>query len=281
MRTELAGEVNPVGGNPRDLLAWGFDWSPLVDGDKLICVPGGPGGLFAALDKKSGKVLWRSKGLTDRCTYSSPVLSEAGGVRQYVYVTQDGPLGVSAADGKLLWRNKRAEPYPDVVCPPPICQGDLVYVSVGYGAGAELLKIKGSGAKLEAEVVYAEREIGNKQGGVVLLGKHVYGFNEERAWVCQEFATGKVTWTSGRGRKFLKAGSLAAADGKLYIVEETGGVVGMLAASPAGYKELARFKLPQQSDKRQPSGKQWTHPSLSDGKLYVRDQELVFCYQVK
>jgi outer membrane protein assembly factor BamB len=277
---ELAGEVEPGAGGPPKM-GWGYCWSPLVDGDKLICVPGGPQGLFAALDKKSGKVLWRSKEVTDQATYSSPIATEAGGVRQYVVLTPFGPVGVSARDGKLLWRNKRAEAYPDVVCPTPICTGDLVYVSVGYGAGCELLKLVAAGGKLKAEVLYAEREIGNKQGGVVLVGKHVYGFDEDRVWMCQELATGKIAWETERGRKFLQAGSVLAADGKLYVLEERTGVVGLLVASPKGYKELGRFKLPSQSKLRKEGGRIWTHPSLADGKLYLRDQELVFCYQVK
>src|SRR5262245_58809728 len=143
---ELKGQVNDVGGGEPDI-GWGYCWSPLVDGDKLICTPGGPNGLFAALDKKTGKVLWRSKGVTAQATYSSPILSEAGGVRHYVYVTQEGVVGVSAKDGSLLWQYERDDPFPNVVCPTPIIQGNFVYVSVGYHAGAELLEVTAAGGK--------------------------------------------------------------------------------------------------------------------------------------
>jgi outer membrane protein assembly factor BamB len=276
---DLGAEVNPVGGGP-EKMGWGYSWSPLVDGNKLICVPGGPKGLFAALDTKTGDVLWRSKDVPDQATYSSPLVTKAGGVKQYIHVVQNGVVGVSAEDGSLLWRHKRDD-YPDVVCPTPICQGDHVYVSVGYGGGCVLFKLAGAGKKVKATVVYEKRSIGNRQGGVVLLDKHLYGYDDDRAWACQEFATGKLKWGEGPpAAGALKAGAIAAADGKIYVLEETGGV-GMFAASPAAPKELGRFQLPALSKMRKPSGKVWAHPVVADGKLYLRDQELIYCYEIK
>jgi outer membrane protein assembly factor BamB len=275
---ELAAEVNPVGGGP-EKMGWGYSWSPLVDGDKLIIVPGGPKGLFAALDKKTGKVLWRSKDVTEQATYSSPVVAEVGGVRQYVTVVQDGVVGVSAKDGARLWKYKPEEAYADVVCATPVVRGELVYVTVGYGGGSVLLKLTAAGGKVTADKVYAEEKIGNRQGGVVLLGKNVYGYHDDREWVCQDFAKGGVVWAN-RARTALKASAVIAAEDRLYALDEKG-TVGLLEASPPGYKELGRFKLPQEPKKRKPRGGIWTHPALSDGKLYLRDQELIFCYLVK
>jgi outer membrane protein assembly factor BamB len=276
---ELAAAVNPVGGGPAKT-GWGFCWSPLVDGDKLICVPGGPRGLFAALDKASGKVLWRSKEATDQATYSSPIVAEIGKVRQYVYVVQDGVVGVSARDGALLWRHKRDDPYPDVVCPTPISHEGLVYVSVGYGGGCDLLKPAPDGKKFKVEVVYSQKEIGSKLSGVVLAGKSVYGYHEDRGWLCQEFEAGAIKWPKRPPAGALKSGGVIAAGGRLYILDETG-VAGLVVADPHKYLEVGRFKLPKESKKRKGNGKVWTHPVLSDGKLYLRDQEYIFCYQVK
>ncbi len=274
---ELGAEVNPVGGGP-DKMGWGFSWSPLVDGDKLICTPGGPQGLLAALDKKTGAVLWRSKEATDQATYSSPVVADVGGVRQYVQMTQDGVVGVSAADGQVLWTYKRDNPYPDVVCPTPVVQGDKVYVTAGWGGGCDLLQLAPDGKKFKVTAVYSEKEIGNRQGCVVLVGKHVYGYHEERAWECQEFATGTVKWASKRNA--LKAGAVIYADGHLYCLAENG-VVGLLRATPEKHEEVSRFSLPKQSATRKVRGGVWTPPVLSDGRLYLRDQELVFCYKIK
>jgi outer membrane protein assembly factor BamB len=277
--TALKGEINPVGGGP-EKMGWGFAWSPLVDGDKLVCTPGGPQGLFAALDKKKGTVLWRSKGVPDQATYASPVMATINKVRQYITITQDSILGVSAEDGELLWRSKRENAFPDVVCATPIVQGNKVSVSIGYNVGTILLELIPDGKKFKVKEVYAEAIIGNKQGGVVSVGKFLYGYNEDlNGWVCQTFANGSQVWKSNP-RKSLKVGTVIAADGRLYIVDESG-FVGMVATGTPKYAELARFKLPAKSDKRMSRGGLWTHPAISDGKLYVRDQELVFCYQIK
>jgi outer membrane protein assembly factor BamB len=280
MVKNLKGEVNPVGGGIENM-GWGYSWSPLVDGNVLVISPGGPGGLLAAVDKKKGAILWRSKEVPEQATYSSPIAATIGGVKQYISLMQKGMVGVSAKDGELLWNYTREDPYPDVVCPTPIVKDDLVYASVGFGGGADCIKLAPEGKKFKVEVVYSQRIIGSKQGGVVLVGKHVYGYHEDRNWAAQELATGQVPWGKRRAKgENVKAGAVLAADGRLYVLAEDG-VVAMLEASPRAYKEISTFELPAKSKSRKARGGIWTHPSLSDGKLYLRDQELVFCYQVK
>ncbi len=276
---QLNAEVNKVGGGIEGF-GWGFNWSPLVDGDHLIIAPGGAKGLLAALNKKTGTVVWRSTGVTDPCTYSSPVLATIGGVKQVVYLVQNGLVGVNAKDGALLWQYRRDEDYPDVVCPTPIVRGDMVYASVGYGGGNVGLKIVPDGKKFKAEVAYTKKVIGNKLGGVVLVGDHLYGFHEDANWACQDFRSGTVVWPKKRVRQ-QPSGSVLAADGRLFVLGEKEGDVLMLAASPKGYQLLGEFKLPRLSTRRKAQGHIWTYPSLSDGKLYLRDQELLYCYQVK
>jgi outer membrane protein assembly factor BamB len=277
---DLGGEVNNVFGGPDTAkMGWGYTWSPFVDGDKLICIPGGPEGLFAALDKKTGSVLWRSKDVKDAATYASPIPADFGGVRQYLALVQSGLVGVSAKDGSVLWEHRRENDYPDVVCPTPIVQGDFVYSSVGNGGGCDLLKIEKNGSKFKATPIYSKKEIGSRQGGVILINGSVYGPHEDRAWMCQDFATGAIKWESNR--RAIGIGPLVYADGRLYLVSEGKGEVVMIEASPSAYKQLAKFELPEQSKLRRPRGKVWTHPVISDGKLYLRDQELIFCYQIK
>ena len=276
--TEYSAEVNPVGGGI-EKFGWGYSWSPIVDGDQLVLTPGGPKGLIAALDKKTGATLWQSKAVTDQATYSTATIATIGGVKQYVAMTQHGVAAVSAGKGDLLWEWKRGDEYPDVVCPSPVVRDGLVYVTAGNGGGYTTLKIEGTGGKFTVIEANAGKAIANRQGGVVLVGKYLYGHHEDRSWMCQDFATGKIV-AGKKVRQGLKAGGVLAADGKLYILDEQGNA-GMLEASPAGYKQLGMFVLPVQAKKAKPSGKVWTHPSLSDGKLYLRDQELVFCYEVK
>jgi outer membrane protein assembly factor BamB len=275
---ELDADVLPGAGGP-DKIGWGFCWSPIVDGDQLLCVPGGEKGLFAGLDKTNGKVKWRSKGTNDPATYSVPITATIDGVKQVIYPVQTGMVSVATKDGKFLWRYQRDE-YPDVVAVTPIVQGNLVTLSVGYGGGSVQVKVTGKDGKFSAKPVWQETVIGNKQGGVVLLGKHLYGYHEDRNWACVEAGTGKLVWPLKRTRQNVKSGAVCAAEGRLYVLDEAG-TVAMLAASPAGYKVISQFKLPAESKLRKPRGGIWTHPVLSDGKLYVRDQELLFCYEVK
>lgn len=273
---DMGAEINPIGGGP-EKIGWGFTWSPLVDNDHLICVPGGSQGTLAALDKKTGQVVWRSKELADLATYSSPIAIEVSGVRQYVVVTNEAVSGVAAKDGTLLWRYLKKPPYGDVVIPTPISQADSVYVSAGSGAGCDLIKLTLSGQKFRAERVYSNKTMVNQQGGVVLVGDHIYGYSEGKGWVCQELKSGKMAWSQ---RRALGRGSLTCADGKLYCYGEDDGTVVLVDATPAGWKEHGRFGLPQQSKLRRPSGKVWAHPVVSHAHLYLRDQDLLFCYDL-
>jgi outer membrane protein assembly factor BamB len=280
---DLDGEINNEAPGGVEKFGWGYCWSPLVDGDKLILTPGGSKGLFAALDKKTGKPLWRSAGVAEPATYASPIVATIGGTRQYITQTQKGVVGVSAADGSLLWKHDRPEHYDDVVCPTPIVKGDLVYITVGTASSSgDVVKVTGSGGKFKAEPVWSNKMLNNYHSGVVLVGEHLYGFSDARSgsWVCQELATGTVAWPKGRTRQSVKAGGIAAAEGRLYVLDDTG-TVAMLEASPKAFKAISQLKLPALSKARKISGRVWTHPSLSEGKLYLRDQELVFCYQVK
>jgi outer membrane protein assembly factor BamB len=274
--SELAAEVNPIGGGPKKL-GWGFTWSPLVDGDQLICLPGGPQGTVAALNKQTGEVLWRSSELIDQAAYTSPMLAEIDGVRQIVVLTNQGISGVSASDGQLLWQHKRPRRYSTEVINTPIVRGNLVYVTVGAGQGCELVRVQRKEGQFETESVYDNKNMTNHHGNVVLVKDHVFGFSEGKGWMCQNFETGEVAWTE-RGK--LRAGSLTYADGNLYCYSEDNGTCVLLAADTTGWREKGRFQIPQQTKQRKPGGKIWTPPVVANGRLYLRDQELVFCFEV-
>jgi outer membrane protein assembly factor BamB len=256
---------------------WGYSESPLLDGDKVVCTPGGPQGGVAALDKKTGDVLWRSKDFTDPASYSSLVTGDPGGVRQYVQMTGQSVAGVAADDGRLLWRFPRASRIAAI--PTPIVHGDLVYVSSGYGAGDALLKVTRDGNRFKADEVYAGKEMQDHHGGVVQVSGYVYGHSDRGGWTCQELKTGKVVWAEGRK---LGKGSLTCADGMLYLYAEKDGTCVLIEASPAGWKEHGRFKIPRESKITPQKGHfLWTHPVVANGRLYLRDQDLIFCYDVK
>lgn len=274
---ELGGEVNPIGGGLEQPtpLGWGNAAAPLVDGDVVVCVVGGRKGLFAGLDKATGKVLWRSAAVTDQAPYSSPVVATVGGVKQYISATNSGLVAVGMK-GEVLWKYARAKAFDDVVISTPVVHDGIVAVSVGFGEGIDAVKV--SGSPLKAEKLYATKEIQNRDGGLVRVGDHLYGHSEQGGWVCAEFKTGKVLWAEP---KALGRGTVSAADGRLYLVGEKGEGVVLLDPSPAGWKEAGRFALPMKSANRKPSGLVWTHPVIAGGKLYLRDQELIHCYDVK
>jgi outer membrane protein assembly factor BamB len=181
-------------------------------------------------------------------------------------------FGVAADSGKILW--KTAFPGRTAVIPTPIVRGNDVYVTAGYGSGCMLIHI---GPDNEAKTVYENKVIKNHHGGVILVGDHVYGHGDP-GWVCQDFATGKEVWNH---KGFGKGAVGAAADGMLYCLEEGSGAVVLIEASPKGWKEHGRFKLDPQTKIRSSRGRIWTHPVISGGKLYLRDQDLIYCFDVK
>jgi outer membrane protein assembly factor BamB len=265
MQRDLGGQM---------MSGWGYTESPMVDGELLACTPGGRQGAVAALDKNTGAVRWRSKEFTDPAGYSSLVVSQAGGTRQFVQMTGDSAAGVAAKDGSLLWRFPRRSPTAAI--PTPICLENDVYVTSGYGAGCALLRIGGDGAALKAEEVYANKNMTNHHGGVVLVEGHLYGYSDGKGWVCQDARSGEVVWSE----KKLGKGSLTCAGGQLYCYTEGDGTVVLVEADPKKWQEKGRFIIPEKTKQPRKGGHIWTHPVVANGRLYLRDQDLIFCYDV-
>jgi outer membrane protein assembly factor BamB len=260
--------MNSLGGKRPN---WGYTESVLVDGGQVVCTPGGSKGAVAALDKMNGKVLWQSKEFTEPAHYSSIVPAPINGDMQYVQRTEKSVVGISPRDGKLLWET--SFPGRTAVIPTPIVYRNDVYVTAGYGAGSKMVRIE-PGNKVTT--VYENKVMKNHHGGALLVGEHVYGYGDP-GWVCQDFKSGESVWNH-RG---LGKGAVGYADGKLYCVEENSGTVVLADASPDGWKERGRFKLDPQTKIRSAKGKVWTHPVIANGKLYLRDQDLIYCYDVK
>lgn len=251
---------------------WGYCGMPLVDGNRVILMPGGKRGALVALNKKTGKRIWQSKELTDDIHYSSPIVIEFGGVRQYVQLTNASVAGIAATDGRLLWRADRKGAT--AVIPTPIYYDGAVYVTSGYGAGSQLFKLSAADGKFSAERVYSNRSMVNHHGGVVRVGSDLYGFCDGKGWTCQDFATGEVRWVE---KSKLAKGSITYADGMLYLrAESEKGAVALIEATAEGYREKGRFDPPDRSDTNS-----WPHPVVVGGKLYLRDQDVLLCYDVQ
>jgi outer membrane protein assembly factor BamB len=250
---------------------WAYAESPLIDGDHLICTPGGKQGTLAALDKKTGKVVWRSEGVTDPAAYSSPVPTEIGGTPQIVQFTSESVFAVAPDTGKLLWRAERKGKT--AVIPTPIIHDNLVYVTSGYGVGCDLFKIDTTTSEFKPEKVYANTVMVNHHGGVILYQDNVYGYSDKAGWTCQKLADGQAVWQEN---KALGKGAIAYADGHFYLRAEGGaGTVVLIDATPDGFKERGRFDPPDRSQLNA-----WPHPVITGGKLYIRDQEVLLCYDV-
>jgi len=250
---------------------WGYSESLLVDGDRVICTPGGQRGTLAALDKKTGEVIWRSGNWTDGAQYASVMPAEFNGKRQLIQLTQKTLAGISINDGSVLWRN--AWPGRTAVIPTPILLRDGVYISSGYGVGSRKVSI-GVGHKVTED--YSNKNMKNHHGGVLLLDGHLYGYSDGRGWTCQNLESGEVVWDS----KKLGKGCVVYADNRLYCLAESSGTITLAAADTRGWKEHGRFKLEPQTELRKPSGRIWTHPVVANGVMYLRDQELLFAFDV-
>ncbi len=251
---------------------WGYTESPLVDGKQVICTPGEEQGTLLALDKMTGKKLWQSTAWKDGAQYSSPVVATINGVRQYVQLTQQHVAGIDAASGKVVWQSDWQGKT--AVIPTPIVKGNEIYIASGYSVGCKLVRI---GPDNKPSDVWQNGVMVNHHGGVILVGEHLYGYSDKGGWTCQNWKTGEAVWMD----KSLGKGAVHCVDGMLICLEESSGTVALVEASPAGWKEHGRFKLTPQTTQRNPKGKVWTHPVVSNGKLYLRDQELLFCFDIK
>lgn len=251
---------------------WGYSESPLVDGDRVLCTPGGEQGTVVCFDLKSGSKLWQSDGITERAHYSSIIVVDHYGAKQYIQLTEQKVFGLNA-DGKLQW--SADWPGRTAVIPTPIYRDGQVYVTSGYGAGCMLLNI---GPNNQVEKLYENKVMKNHHGGVILLGDYLYGHSDGVGRVCQNFLTGEQVW-SDDGKNGSK-GSVTCADGMLYYLDENTGDCVLSEATPTGWNEVSRFRLSPQSEQRSSRGKVWTHPVISNGRLYLRDQEIICCYDI-
>jgi outer membrane protein assembly factor BamB len=258
------------GGQPG---TWAYAESPLIDGDVLVCTPGGAEATLVALAKKTGQLLWKSAVPGgDQAAYSSIIVATVAGVKQYVQFLQKGLVGVDAKSGKFLWRyDKTAQGSPANI-PTPIGRDNYIYSATGRGGGG-LIKLNVNQNPAELEQVYSSPRLPTAIGGAVLVGDYLYGTTSQ-ALVCAEFKTGEIKWTD-RG---VGAGSLCYADGRLYLHGENGELA-LVEATPESYREKGRFTPSDQPDRGQ--SKAWAYPVVANGRFYIRDFSVLWCYDVK
>lgn len=248
---------------------WGYSESPLVDGDRVIATPGGSKATLAAFATKNGETIWNGvvpEG--DGAGYSSAIIAQVDGEKQYVQFLAGGVVGVAAADGSFRWRyNHPANGTANIST--AIFHGGRVFAASGYGTGGGEVELTRHGSETSAKEVFFTRHMQNQHGGVVLVDGYLYGSNEGQL-ACLDFLTGEVQWEERRPGK----GSIAYADGHLYYRNEQGPMI-LVEANPKKYVERGRFTPPN------PSGKStWPHPVIANGNLYLRDQDVLQCYDL-
>jgi outer membrane protein assembly factor BamB len=269
LKTDFGGKVGQ----------WAYAESPLLDGNVVVCTPGGEKATLVALDKLTGATIWKSAVPGgDAAGYASVLPIEVGGMRQYVQFLAKGVVGVDAKTGKFLWRYAQTiDPAANI--PTPVFHDDCIFTSTSR-KGPALTRVRVQGETVTSEPVYFNRTKLNSIGGVVRVGEYVYGTNDKGQLVCMEFKTGQVKWQDPS----VGAAALCYADEMLYVRGQGGSGFGpesparvaLVEPTPDGYKERGRFEQPNHGN--HPA---WPHPVVAHGCLYLRDQGILFCYDVR
>jgi outer membrane protein assembly factor BamB len=249
---------------------WAYSESVLVDGDAVICTPGGRESAIVALDKSTGEEIWRSDfGL--RAEYSSVLKCTISEVPQYVTLLKEAVVGVESSTGKLLWRWDRPSQYNRVKIPTCVALGKTVFAAAGYDSGSGLIWAKRTDDGFTAEELYFDGKFGGHEGGFVRVGYHLYVCNTRNVLMCLDYRTGEVLWENREPGHC----AILHADGMLYCRDQRGPMT-LVEATPEGYRRRGRFEQPHRSERRA-----WPHPVIADGRLYLRDQGILLCYDVR
>lgn len=268
--------VSDFGGKPG---GWGFSESPFVDGDKVVVGPGGSESPVVALDKETGKTIWSASGFEvggGKAEYATVVPVELNGKRQYLRLFNNQLVSLDSESGDLLWSTEWPGEKTPAVIPTPIADGNEVLIASGYGVGSKLVSVDSSN---QASNVWEEKTLKVKHGGMIKFGDHVYGSSEGEGLVCLEWKSGELAWNE-KGQFFGNTDSITIADGMIYVLNDQSGTLTLVEASPDGFEQKGQFTMEPQSDQRHQKGKVWTYPLVVGGKLYLRDQEIIHCYDI-
>ena len=257
--------------------SWGIAESLLIDGDKVYYSPGGPETMTIALNKTTGKLIWKSASLNDKPGYVSPILITYAGKKMIINVSLGHVFAVDASNGEILWKVAhlaRAGGRDLIKCVTPIFYNGRVYVTGGYDTGGMMVEIGKDGKS--ATTVWTDDVLDVHHGGVVLVNGYIYGSNwlnnGNGNWCCIEWNTGKKMWEEHWNNK----GSIISAEGMLYIYDEKSGNVGLLRANPEKFDLVSSFQITQGS-----SGPFWAHPVIHNGILYIRHSNALMAYNIK
>jgi outer membrane protein assembly factor BamB len=251
-------------------ITWGISESVLIDGDRLVCTPGGGRGTMVALNRNTGGTIWAARVPGNpQAAYSSAIAVDIGGVRQYVNFTSAGVVGVRASDGQPMWGQKESS-NGTANCSAPVAFDNQIFTASGYGTGGALFQLQSRGGMTSSQAVFTTRDMKNHHGGMVALDGFLYGCDEQ-ILTCINLRNGQIAWKS----RSVGKGSVTYADGHLYVRSERGPVA-LVEANPQAYVEKGRFDQPSRGGR--PA---WSHPVVADGKLLLRDMDRLLAFDVK
>jgi outer membrane protein assembly factor BamB len=257
-------------------IQWGLAESVTIDGRKVICCPGGEKVGIVALDKATGETIWTCEGVGDKPSYSSGIVVEYGGLRQFVTMMSGSAVGVEIETGRLLWRHEREAPF-DVNVATPVYHDGCVAISATWGRGTTLLKLNVSEQDCSVEQVWHNPEFDIEHGGYLFVDGYLYGLadgnHKRRHWACADWKTGEIMYDSeGPGKK---SAATSCADGMLYLLGDDR-TVALVPATAERFEVVSQFELP-----RGPEGPTWAHPVICGGRLYLRHGDRLYAYNVR
>jgi outer membrane protein assembly factor BamB len=248
-------------------IRWGIAESLLIDGGKVVCTPGGKDATVVALDKMTGKTLWTTRGLSEKSAYGSPILIEKGSNRLLITMVQKSIVCMDIDSGEIYWRIPNKVSH-DISAVSPLCIDGLLYVTNGYKHGGKMFELAQDGTGYTKK--WVEKTLDVHHGGVLLIDGNIHGASTRGRWICLEPATGKVLYQD----RLVGKGSAIYADGMLYCYGEKG-ALGLVKVTSTGYEMVSSFEITRGSHQH------WAHPSISDGRLYLRHGDVLMAFDIK
>ena len=263
-------EVNTVKAFGAEIITWSIAESLLIDGNNVICTPGGSDASVVALNKMTGETVWKTEGLSDPSAYCSPDIIEHGGRRIIVTMTAKYVVGIDAKTGQVLWKHKHETEY-DIHGVTPVYADGMLYYTGGYGSGGGMIELSSDGSSVTSK--WTDKNLDCQHHGVVLIDGYIYGASHEKRGKlnCLELKTGKLMWSTDE----IKQGVTVSADGMIYTYEgPSRGIVSLVKATPEKYDRTGSFKVREGTDKH------WAHPTISGGRLYIRHGDTLIAYDI-
>lgn len=264
---------NLVGEFSATVPEWYAAQCPLIDNGRAIIATGGDA-LLIAVDCATGEVVWKSPNpLGWKMTHSSIMPAELGGKRMYIYLGSGGVAGISAEDGSILWQSTDWQIRIATVASPLVIREGKIFLSGGYNSGSMMLEIKNQQDLLTAEPSFKLKAdvFGATQHTPIFYEGYIYGVRPDGQLVCLS-TDGRVVWTSGSGKRF-GIGPYMIANGLIYAMNDVG-VLTLIKATPAGYRQLARAKVLEGDES-------WGPMAVASGRLILRDLKRMICLDIR